>query len=171
MPIQWTTYRLLLSASPGLASEQQAFEAANASFAERVTMPAWILFALASTRSGFDPQVNRNGVESNIRFCDFFLQVFGETAPDPAFFGFLKLAIACTRDPVYPMRSTVVAFRNPENASPELSALRRRLLDGGDCQVHDFHSLDDFNRLAEQILADWYALIQDHNKSASIGPQ
>ena len=155
MPIHWTTYRLLLSASPGLTSEQQAFEAANASFAERVTMPAWILFALASTRSGFDPQVNRNAVESNIRFCDFFLQIFGETAPDPA----------------YPMRSTVVAFRNPENASPELSALRRRLLDGGDCQVHDFHSLDDFNRLAEQILADWYALIQDHNKSASIGPQ
>jgi hypothetical protein len=160
MAIAWTIYRALCCVTPELEPERAAFEAANASFAERVTMPDAVLFALASPRSDFDPQVNRHGLESNIRSCDFFVQIFGETAPDPAFVEFVDLAVACTADPAFPLRSTAVIFRNPESAAPETAAFRDRMATNPHCTVHDFHDSLEFDALAETVLANWRAKIQ-----------
>jgi hypothetical protein len=161
MPVAWTIYRALCCVTPELEQERAAFEAANARFAERVTMPEAILFALASPRSDFDPRVNRHGVESNIRSCDFFVQIFGETAPDPAFLEFVDLAVACTADPAFPLRSTAVIFRNPESAASETAAFRDRLSASPHCTVHDFHDSSEFDALAETVMADWRAKIQE----------
>ncbi len=157
--MNWTTYRLLCCSPPELDAERTAFNAANSRFAERVTMPAWILFALASPREGFDPQVHKSALESNIRFCDFFLQIFGEAMPHPAFLGFVELAAACTADPAFPMRSTVVVFRNPEQASPEMAALRQRLIETG-CDVRDFHNAKEFDELAGEVLSHWFNFVK-----------
>jgi hypothetical protein len=123
-------------------------------------MPEMMLFALASPRSDFDPQVNRHGLESNIRFCDFFVQIFGETTPDPCFREFVDLAVACAADPAFPLRSAVVIFRNPESAAPETAAFRDKLAANPHCTVHDFHDSSEFDALAETVLADWRAKIQ-----------
>jgi hypothetical protein len=160
MSVAWTIYRALCCVTPELEPERLALEAANARFAERVTMPEAVLFALASPRTDFDPQVNRHGLESNIRFCDFFVQIFGETAPDPAFLEFVDLAVACTADPAFPLRSTVVVFRNPESAAPEIAALREKLSANPHCTVHDFHDSSEFDALAETVLTDWHAKAQ-----------
>ena len=166
MLIDWTTYRLLCCTAGDLEAERAAFDAVNAKFAECVTMPERILFALASPRTDFNPHGHRNALESNIRFCDFFLQIFSETAPREPFQDFVELAIACTGDPAFPMRSTVVVFRNPESASQEMAVLRRQLLEGGQCQVYDFHSLDEFEALSAEILATWHALVQGRSEAA-----
>jgi len=167
MPANWITWRLLCCAVTGLETEKDAFHAANAKFGERVTLPLGILFALVSPSSGFDPRLHGHNVESNIRFCDFFVQIFGEADADSRFAQFVDLSIACTADPAFPMRSTVVLFRNPENASPAISSLRRRLIDGSGCQVLDFHSRAEFDALADKVLAGWYAMIQDRVRPAS----
>lgn len=159
MAIAWTIYRALC-VSPELEAERLAFEAANARFAERVTMPEAILFAVASPHSGFDPRISRRRLESNIRFCDFFVQIFGETTPDPAYLEFADLAVACTADPAFPLRSTSVIFRNPEQATAEMAAFRDKLSRSPYCKVHDFHDSSQFDALAETVLADWYALVQ-----------
>lgn len=161
MAIAWTIYRALCCVTPELEAERSAFEAANARFAERVTMPEAILFALASPRSDFDPQVNRPAIESNIRSCNFFIQIFGETAPDPTFRELVELAIDCTADPAYPLRSTVVIFRNPESVAPEMAAFHDRLSANPHCRVHDFRDSSEFDALAETVLADWRAKIQE----------
>ncbi len=124
-------------------------------------MPRWILFGLASPRPGFNPQTGSRALESNIRFCDFFVQIFGETEPHAAFREFVELAIACTADPAFPMRSTVVVFRNPENACPEMASLRRDLIQNARCEVRDFHNPEDFERVSEEILTNWFAMVQD----------
>lgn len=159
MPDNWTIYRLLCCTPPDLDAERVAFDAANASFAEQVTMQAWILFGLASMRPDCDARVHRHALESNIRFCDFSVHIFGEADADPAFTGFLELSIACSRDAAFPMRSTAVMFRNPENASQELSSLRAQLLATGACVIRDFHDLDEFNVSAREILSNWYSLV------------
>jgi len=123
-------------------------------------MPDAILFALASPRSDFDPRANRHGLESNIRSCDFFVQIFGETAPDPAFLEFVDLALGCTADPAFPLRATAVLFRNPESAAPEIAAFRDKLSGNPHCTVHDFHDSSEFDALAETVLADWRTKIQ-----------
>jgi hypothetical protein len=166
MLIDWTTYRLLCCTAGDLEAERTAFDAVNAKFAECVTMPERILFALASLRSDFNPHGHRHALESNIRFCDFFLQIFSETAPREPFHEFVELAVACTHDPAFPMRSTAVVFRNPESASQETAELRRQLLDGGQCQVHDFHSPEEFEALSGEILATWHTLIQGRSEAA-----
>ena len=166
MLIDWTTYRLLCCTAGDVEAERVAFDTVNAKFAECVTMPERILFALASPHAGFNPQAQRHALESNIRFCDFFVQIFSETARREPFQEFVELAIACTEDPAYPMRSTVVMFRNPEGASPEMAALRRQLLEGGRCQVRDFLSPEEFEALSGEILATWYALVQSRSETA-----
>jgi hypothetical protein len=166
MAIAWTIYRALCCVTPELEPERAAFEAANARFAERVTMPEAILFALASPRSDFDPQVNRHGLESNIRSCDFFVQILGETATDPAYLEFVGLAVACTADPTFPLRSTAVIFRNPERATAEMAAFRDKLSADPHCKVHDFHDLSELNALAEAVLADWHGKIHEPMPSA-----
>jgi hypothetical protein len=60
----------------------------------------------------------------------------------------------------------VVIFRNPESASPEMAALRRQLLEGGQCQVRDFHSPEEFEALSGEILATWHALVQGRSEAA-----
>jgi hypothetical protein len=161
MATPWTVYRLLCCVTPELEPERRAFDAANARFAERVTMPEAILFGLASPRSDFDPRLSRHGLESNIRSCDFFVQIFGEAGSDIAFREFVDLALACTADSAYPLRSTVVMFRNPENAAPEIAAFRDKLRGNPHCTVHDFHDSAEVGALAEIILADWHAKIHE----------
>ena len=159
MAIAWTIYRTLCCSTPELEPERLAFEAANARFAERVTMPEAILFAVASPHSDFDPRISRRGMESNIRFCDFFMQIFGETVADPAYLEFADLAVACTADPAFPLRSTTVLFRNPERAVPEIVAFREKLSANPHCKVQDFHDSSEFDALAETVLADWHAKV------------
>jgi hypothetical protein len=160
MAAGWTIHRALCCVSPELEPERCAFEAANARFAERVTMPEGVLFGVVSPRSDFDPQINRRQVESNIRFCEFFVQVFGETAPNPAFFQFVDLAVACAADPAIPLRSAVVVFRNPERATAEMAGFRHKLANDPHCTVHDFHDDAEFDAVAETILNGWHAKIQ-----------
>ncbi len=166
MSINWTIYRLLLSMPPDLEAERQVFQTANAKFSEEFTMPAWILFALASPRPDSDPRIYRSAFESNIRFCDFFVQIFGETMPDPAFAAFVNLAIACTADPNFPLRSTVALFRNPESASLEVASLRQRLIGNPGCLVRDFHNTEELDSQAGDILATWYAMIHSSRDTA-----
>jgi hypothetical protein len=160
LPANWTTYRILCCTPPDLEQERCALNAVNAQFAERVTMPEWILFALASFRAGVDPRTYRPAIESNTRFCDFFVTVFGERSPDPMFRELVEYALTCTADPAFPMRSVVALFRNPEDAAEEMVALRKSLLEGGRCDVRDFHNREELDREFGDVLAAWHALIQ-----------
>jgi hypothetical protein len=159
-PPNWTFYRILACAPPDLEPECVALNDANAQFADCVTMPEGILLALATLRSGSDPRTYRPAIESNIRFCDFFVVVFAEKSPDPIYAELTAYAMACTADASLPMRGVVAAFRNPEGASEEMVALRNSLIEGGGCDVRDFHSRDELSRQFGEVLASWYALIQ-----------
>lgn len=169
MAITWTTYRLLCCITPELEAERGVLDAANARFAEQVTMRDWVLFALASPRSDFNPQISRSGVEANIRFCDFFLQMFGAEPADPAYREFVDLAVRCTADPAIPLRATVVVFRNPENAAEETALFREKLRGNPHCAVYDFHDSAELDTLADVILADWYARVQKPAHTGSAG--
>jgi hypothetical protein len=160
MPATWTTFRLLCCAPPELQEEKWLFHAVNARFSERAAMPRRILFALGSSGPAFDPRLHRQSIEDNLRFCDFFVQFFGETASDPAYAGFVELAMARRADPACSMRSVAAMFRNPEAAGPETAALRRRWLESGQCVVRDFHDAAEFDRAAEEILETWFGLVK-----------
>jgi hypothetical protein len=161
MANDWTTYRVLCTAPPDLEPERIAFYEENAKFAERITMPRRILFALASPRSDFNPQIHARPVESNIQFCDFFVQICGEDVLDPAYRRFVELAVECTGDQKFPMRAAAVLFRNPGEASEETQRFRERLLNHPDCTVHDFRGPEELGRASEAILASWCSLIEN----------
>lgn len=159
MAVNWKTYRLLCTYSPQLGPERDVFHEANARFMDRVGMQELVLFALASPRAEFNPQLHRDALRSNIRSCDFFVHILGENAPDPVFIEILDLALSCAADPAYPMRATAALFRNPENAAPETLALRSRLIADGRANVRDFHP-GELSEIADEILDAWYALIR-----------
>ena len=160
MPANWTTYRVLCCTSPDLERERSALNAANAQFAERVTMPEWVLLALALLRADADPRSYRPAIEANIRFCDFFAVVLDERSPDPMYPELVDYGLKCAADPAFPMRSVAVLFRNPEAAGAEVAALRKSLLDGGRCDVRSFDSVEELERQFGEVLAAWYAQVR-----------
>lgn len=153
--MDFTTYRILCSTPPDLEAEQTIFLDAVAAFGEEVTVPARVLFATASFRRDFDARLNKAPVESNIRFCDFFVGILPEDAADPAFTRFIEYAVECAADPTKPMRKPWVYFRNTGKPAEAMSALRNALAES--CEIREFR---DPNELASQfrdMLSAWYA--------------
>ena len=150
-------YRILCSTPPDLEPERLAFEACNAQFAEKVSMPDGVLFAAASFRPPFLSDRHAAAVESNIRMCDFFLQIFGEWQPRPDYAGFVDLALECLADPAMPMRQVAVLFRNPSKADPQMRQLQETLSAAGQCEVGEFCDQPDLEARVQGILAGWYS--------------
>lgn len=119
-------------------------------------MPSGMLFAAASFPPQFLPDRHAPAVESNIRMCDFFLQIFGERQPHPAYASFISLALECCANPAMPMRRIAVLFRNPPEADPQLRELRQTLCAGGQCDVGEFRDRQELDARVQAILADWY---------------
>jgi hypothetical protein len=105
-------FRILCSTPPELEPERCIFESSLAAFGTEVTFPEQILFAGASFRESFDANRHRSAAESNVRMCDFFLQILGEEWPGAVFQGFVDLAVEVMADPSKPMRQVTVIFRN-----------------------------------------------------------
>lgn len=151
----FTTYRILCVPANGLEAETAAFHLAVAQFAEDITIPAGILFAVASLPSGADALANRHGIESNLRTCDFFIQIFGSGTLNPLYGAFVRLALECQADPGRPMRRVAVCFQDANDApSNELRELRAGFADRRD--VHGFRDTGDLATAIRAIFQVWY---------------
>jgi hypothetical protein len=153
-------YRILCSTPPDLEAERLAFEKSLASFAERVTFPQQVLFAGASFRDQFDAGRHRAPVEDNVRMCDFFLHIFSDTWPGPAFKAYIDLAQACMADPSQPMRKVAVLFTNFAGADEKVRNFRDALAQGGKCELRDFQDPAELQPILEEIFESWWEAVQ-----------
>jgi hypothetical protein len=157
MATDFKFYRIFCAAPGDLEAERQAFESSVAQFIEQVTMPDAVLFAPASLRPPFIAANQKPAIESNIRMCEFFIQIFGEEWPHPVFQGFVEYALECVADPSMVARSVCVFFRNYHAAAPELREFREVLAAGGRCELRDFTGADDLSVELRTVLSAWYA--------------
>ncbi len=156
MPIDFKFYNILCCTPPDLEAERLVFESAVAQFVEQVSMPDGILFAPASLRPPINAAVQKTAIDSNIRTCEFFIQIFGENWPGAVFEGFVDYALECAKDPNLATRNVAVLFRNYSNAAPELHHLRERLAAGGLCELRDFNTEADLANQLANLLSAWY---------------
>jgi hypothetical protein len=160
MPTNFRFHYIICTTPPDLEDERTAFESAVAQFVEQVTMPDGVLFAPASLRPAIDARRQKAAIDSNIRTCEFFIQIFGEQLPDPVFPGFVEYALQCRCDPAMVTRNAVVLFRNYSAAAPELRELRERLEGGGQCETRDFQSVPELSIQLRELLSGWYGQVR-----------
>jgi hypothetical protein len=157
MATNFKFYRIFCAAPGDLEAERRAFESAVAQFVEQVTMPDAVLFAPASLRPPFIAANQKPAIESNIRMCEFFIQIFDEQWPHPVFQGFVEYALDCVADPSMVARNVCVFFRNYHAAAPEVCQFREVLAAGGRCELRDFNSTEDLSGQLHELLSAWYA--------------
>ncbi len=157
MPSDFKFYGILCCTPPDMDSERLVFESAVTQFVDQVSMPDGVLFAPASLRPPINATVQKAAIDSNIRACEFFVQIFGEKWPDPVFAGFVEYAVECVADPSMATRNVGVLFRNSNAAAPEISQFRERLAAAGRCELRDFSDLGDLSHQLRELLAAWYA--------------
>src|SRR5579864_282679 len=160
MPFPYTTYRILCSTPPDLDAEREVFLSSVAKFGEEVTLPAQVLFAAASLPAPFNANLHKAAIEGNIRMVDFFVQVFGDSAPEGAYRGFVDYALECLADPAKPLRSVAVLFKATPNVGEEICKLKETLRAGGRCEVREFHDSQELDTQFREVLESWYALAQ-----------
>jgi hypothetical protein len=153
-------YYILCTTPPDLENERVAFESAVAEFVEQVSMPEGVLLAAASLRPPVVASRQKPAIDSNIRTCEFFLQIFGEQWPDPVFPGFVEYAIECLANPSMVTRNVCVLFRNYQDAARELRQFREALAAGGRCALGDFTGTGDLAVQLRALLAGWYASLK-----------
>lgn len=156
-PAGFTFYRVLCSTPPDLEAERQAFESSVARFVEEVSMPDAVLFAPASLRPPIVAANQVAAIESNIRMCEFFIQVFGEAWPGPVFQGFVDYALRSAGDPSTATRGVSVFFRNRHAAAPEVREFRAILAARGRCELRDFTGAGELAGQFHELLSAWYA--------------
>jgi hypothetical protein len=164
MPTDFKFYGILCCTPPDLDSERLVFESSVTQFVEQVSMPDGVLLAAASLRPPINAAVQKAAIDSNIRTCEFFVQIFGEQWPDPVFAGFVEYAVQCAADPAMPTRQVGVLFRNFQAAVPELHHFRQRLAASSQCELRDFKGPDDLSRQLNDLLADWYLPLKPQPK-------
>ena len=157
MQVNFKIYRIFCATPPSLDAERIAYETAVARFVEQVSMPDAVLFAPASIRPPIVAANHRATLESNIRMCEFFIQIFGEQCPDPVFLGFVEYALDCAEDPSMDTQAVCVFFRNHHAAAPELRQLRESLAARGRCEVRDFSGVEELSCQLSELLSAWYA--------------
>ena len=165
MPTDFKFYGILCCTPPDLDSERLVFESAVTQFVEQVTMPDGILLAAASLRPPINATVQKAAIDSNIRTCEFFVQIFGEQWPDPVFAGFVDYAVECAADPTKVTRQAAVLFRSFQAAVPELRRFRESLAAAGQCEVRDFTTPETLSHQLSDLLAKWYAPLKPEPKS------
>ena len=137
------------------------FESTMAAFGEQVAFPEQILFAPASFREGFDLNFHRAAAESNVRMCDFFVQMLGEVWPGPGFQNLVNLTLECIADASKPMRQASVLFRNPDRADEQVLQFRSALAGDGKCDVGEFRDAAELERKLKEIYAGWFATVKE----------
>lgn len=157
MAVNFKFYRIFCSTPRELEAERLAFESAVAQFVEQVSMPDAVLFASASLRPPIIAANQKLTIESNIRMCEFFVQIFGEQWPEPVFPGFVEYALDCAADPSMVTRNACVFFRNHHAAAPELRQFREALAGGGRCELRDFSGAEELSGQFRELLSAWYA--------------
>jgi hypothetical protein len=155
--VNFKFYRIFCSTPRELEAERLAFESAVAQFVEQVSMPDAVLFAPASLRPPIIAANQKLTIESNIRMCEFFIQILGEQWPDPVFRGFVEYALDCVADPSLVTRNVCVFFRNYPAAAPELRQLREALAAAGRCELRDFSGVEELSGQFRELLSAWYA--------------
>jgi len=158
MPNQFTIHRLVCSTPPGGEEERDLFLTVIAAFAERVTMPDWVLLAPASFHNGFSATLQQAAVRDNIKNGVFFLGIFGQDPVDPLYKRFAEYAIECADDPELPMRRVTLIFKDAGDVAEEVRVLRQRM--AGVCELRTFAKTKDLTAIFEEVLGGWYALVR-----------
>ncbi len=122
-------------------------------------MPAGVLFPAATSRSDLDMSRHRHAVESNIRMVEFFMQIFGETLPAPAFQGFVTLALTCVADPALPLRQATILFKRSSESVQELEKLREALEADPRCEVRDYADDAELGTQIRATFEGWFRLV------------
>ena len=157
MPVNFKIYRIFCATPPDLDAERLEYESVIAQFVEQVSMRDAVLFAPASLRPPIVAANHRTALESNIRMCEFFIQIFGEQCPDPVFQALAEYALDCVDDPSMCTRGVCVFFRNHHAAAPELRTFRESLAARGRCELRDFSGVEDLFGQLRELLSAWYA--------------
>jgi hypothetical protein len=156
MPVNFKIYRIFCATPPDLEAERLEYESSVAQFVEQVSMPDAVLFAPASLRPPIVAANYQATLESNIRTCEFFIQVFGEQCPDPVFQRLVEYAADCAGDPSMDTRGVCVFFRNHDAAAPELRRFRQSLAARRRCELRDFTGVEDLSGQLRELLSAWY---------------
>lgn len=150
MPPGFRSFRILCATTPELEEARDTYQSASAAYSESVLLPEGILFASATFRQPFEAASSREAVRANIRMCDFFAGIFGDSEADAAYRGFVGYAIECAADARYPMRRPVVFFADPPGAMAEF---RESLLSR--CDVHSYSTQDGLREGLTAMFAAW----------------
>jgi hypothetical protein len=158
MSNQLAQYRVVCSTPPGLEEERDLFLAAVASFSERVALPVGVLFPPATFPTALDAVRFQGAIKENIRYAYFFVALFGEDPPNPIYKRFVQYAMECADDPESVLQRVTVFFKESDDISEEMRALRTRFQD--QCEVRGYRKKKDLEPQWEELLAAWFAAVQ-----------
>ncbi|SRR5258708_1082177 len=158
MPTEFTIHRVVCSTPPGLEEERNLFQATLGAFTEIVSMPEAILFAPAIFPTPFNATTFQGAVKENVKSSVFFLGFFGEDPTEVAYKRFVQYAMECASDTEVPMRKVTLFFKESEDVSEEMRALRARFAD--QCDVRTYRTLKELEPQLQDVLAEWFALIK-----------
>jgi hypothetical protein len=155
-------FRYLICCSPPeLEGERRVFHAALGQFNEEVAMKSGELLAAASLRPEVNAERQQAPIESNIRMCELFVQIFAEQPPPPVFQGFVDYALKQLEDPGAPMKRVAVLFRRAEPVTPESQVCRESLTARSCCTVREFRDDAELTAMVRESLDVWYATVRD----------
>jgi len=120
-------------------------------------MKAGELLAAASLRPEVYAERQQGPIESNIRMCELFVQIFDEQPPPSVFQGFVDYALKQLSDPAATMKRVAVLFRQAAPATPEAQACRELLAARHECEVRDFRDENELAATLREFLDAWYA--------------
>jgi hypothetical protein len=144
-------FRILCLTSPELETEREVFQETITRFGEHVTFPDGVLFAPASFPGGMNASKHRAAAASNIRICNFLIQIAGPGGLDAADRELLDLAVECAADPSLPMQRAAVFLKGTVD-----------LTSNPVCDIATFADAMELERGLWNTFTEWYAAISEN---------
>jgi hypothetical protein len=167
------SYRIFISAPGDLDADRHACHEAISAVNEVTAMPAKILLVPVGLRDNAQLEGNRSIVSDNVRWSNYFIQLFEDDwGPRNLFRKVFLLAVECRDDPSMPMRDVVVCLKRlPDETDPDIIALRKELQQRQDVRIVSYSNRKELSTALFEICTAWTnALVQTAPASNAVAP-
>jgi hypothetical protein len=173
MPHGFDSYRIFISAPGDLDADRQACHDAISAVNESTAMPVKILLVPVGLRDNAQLEGSRSIVSDNVRWSNYFIQLFEDDwGPRSLFRKLFLLAAECRQDASMLMRDVVVCLKSlPEETDPKVIAFREELEERQDVRLIRYSDRKELNAALVRICTEWAnALIESATASNADAP-
>lgn len=157
MPHDFRAYRVFVSAPGDLEQDRNACRDAIVRANEDTAMQAKILLVEVGLRENDRLADHRAIVSDNVRWSNYFIQIFEDDwGPRDLFRKLFLLAVQCRDDAAMPMREVVVCLKDaPWESNPEILAFRTELEQRQDVRLLRYSRIDVLQAQLTEVCNSW----------------